>query len=415
MKTNFIIPSWKYWKDPIRAQPLTQMYLATILEEEGVETKITDLRDGPKDISKADIFFYTVASPDLKEVQGIVRDLREKYPDSKHVVGGPHPSIFPYSTKGFDAVVIGRGEESIKRIVQDFPNLDLQYSLEVKDSYPFPKRHFLPEEKIVQESLFKTDDIRSTTAQFSFGCIFDCSFCANYNRKDGMRRNDLEQISDEINYLKEEYGIEGLSLQDEIAIPLHPKEAVEFLEMMKTKDIKWRGQIRAMRDPYILGLAKESGLVELSFGLESVNENVLKLANKRINIGDVVKTLEACKNLDIKTRIYLLNGLPGEGEDIVDETKLWIVKNKPDLVLLSSFQPYPGSPIEQNPERYGIDWISKDYDKFNHLLCRFEDSEDDIANAVPYRFGPGKGLTRNQIANNLLKLQSFLRERGVNK
>ena len=27
MKINFIIPSWNYWKDPVRAQPLTQLYL----------------------------------------------------------------------------------------------------------------------------------------------------------------------------------------------------------------------------------------------------------------------------------------------------------------------------------------------------------------------------------------------------
>lgn len=415
MKTNFIIPSWSYWKEPTRAQPLTQMYLATILEEEGIETKITDLRDGPKDISKADIFFYTVASPDLKEVQGIVKDLRKKYPDSKHVAGGPHPSIFPFSTKGFDSIVIGRGEESIKEIVEDFPNLIEKYVIPPKKSYPFPKRHFLSENKIVQDSLFKTDDIRSTTAQFSFGCVFDCSFCANYNRKDGMRRNSLEQISDEIDYLKKEYGIEGLSLQDEIAIPLHNKEAKEFLEMMKTKDIKWRGQIRAMRDPYILGLAKESGLVELSFGLESINEYVLKLANKRIDIGDVTKTLEACKEHDIKTRLYLLNGLPGEKEGIVDETKAFITKYNPDLVLLSSFQPYPGCPIERNPEKYGIDWISTDYYKFNHLVCRFENSKDDVGNAVPYRFAHGKGLTRLEITSNLLELQSFLRGRGANK
>lgn len=417
IKANFVIPSWSYWKEPLRAQPLTQLYLATILEREGHNVTITDLRDGQKDISKADIYFYTVASPDLKEVQGIVKDLRIKYPKAKHVAGGPHPTIFP-DVEGFDAVVVGRGEEAVKHITsQTWPLQQLQkvykVPVDLKD-YPYPKRHFLPKDKIVNDNLFKTDNIRSTTAQFSFGCPYECGFCANYNRGP-IRRNSLKKISDEIDYLKTEYGIKGLSLQDEIAIPLDKKEAITFLELLKSKDIKWRGQIRALQDTSILRLAKESGLVELSFGLESVDEDVLKFMNKRINVSDVERTLQACKEYNIKTRLYLLNGLPGEKPSIVEQTKQFIDRTNPDLVLLSSFQPYPGCPIERNPEKYGIEWMSKEYDKFNHLVCRFEHSKDDVSYAVPYRFAPGKGMSRNQITSNLLNLQAYLRDRGVNK
>ena len=73
MKFNFVIPSWKYWKEPLRAQPLTSLYLATILENEGHKIVFTDFRDGVKELPDTDVHFYTVASPDFQEVKEIVK------------------------------------------------------------------------------------------------------------------------------------------------------------------------------------------------------------------------------------------------------------------------------------------------------------------------------------------------------
>ena len=414
VKANFIIPSWKYWAEPLIAQPLTQLYLATILENEGVDVEITDFRDGPKAVNKADIFLYTVASPDKVEVDNLVKQIKKKFPKSKHIAGGPHPTIVPYDNSEMDSIVLGRGEEALKKIIRTFPNIETAYNEDADGKYPFPKRHFLPDDKIINTHLFKTDEIRSTTAQFSFGCPNGCSFCANYTRGP-IKRNSLEDISDEIDYLKETYRVKGLSLQDEIVIPANRKDANDFLGLLKSKDIYWRGQTRALRNTSILKQAKESGLVELSIGMESVSQRVIDMAHKNIKVEDVESTLQACKDYGIKTRLYLLNGLPGEDKYTVPKTIGFIEKNKPDLVLLSSLQPYPGSPIEQNPEAYGIQNISKKYDEFNHLLCRFNDSKDDPARAVPYSFKPGKGLSRTKIIDNLLNLQSYLRGRGANK
>ena len=184
---------------------------------------------------------------------------------------------------------------------------------------------------------------------------------------------------------------------------------------MATKNIKWRGQTRALKDTSILKLAKQSGAIELSFGLESVNQEVINYTDKKIKISDIEETLQACQKYGIKTRLYLLNGLPGEEMSIVQETIDFIERNNPDIVLLSSLQPYPGSPIERNPEKYGIKWISNSYDKFNHIVCRDGNSKDNPENAVPYEFEKGKGLSRKQIIGNMLNLQSYLRGRGMNK
>lgn len=394
MKANIIIPSWSYWNEPLRPQPLTSLYLATILEDNGVDVEITDFRDGQKKVNKADYYLYTIASPDLKECQQIARNIRQVYPDSTHIAGGPHPTILPNETEGFDIVVSGRGEEFLYKLAKG------------NKSSPFPKRHFLPKEKIVNDSLFKTDKIRSTTAQFSFGCPYSCSFCANYSRGP-IRRNSLEDISSEIDYLKSEYDIQGLSLQDEIVFPFKKQEAEAFLDLLKEKKVYWRGQTRAMKDTSILKRAKESGLVELSFGLESVNQDVLDLTNKKIKVKDVERNLQVCRELGIKTRLYLINGLPREPDDIVQQTIDFIERNSPDIVLLSSLQPYPGSPISNDPQRYGIKWISHDYEKFSHI----RDSNKEIDKLVPFEYEDG--FSRERIVKNLKRLETYLIEKRI--
>lgn len=418
MKFNFIVTSWKYWEDPLRAQPLTQMYLATILENEGHIVEFIDFRDGPKTLPKADANFYTVASPDIEEVKQIIKDN-----PGIHIAGGPHVNIFPEESQQiFNIIVIGRGEELIKQIANDLergnykPVYRNSFNYSNKE-YPFPRRHFLPKEKIVT-SLFKTKDIPSTTVLFSHGCPFNCSFCANYNRGSITRRS-LDSIKAEIRYLKEKYHIKGLSLQDEICIPLNKKEAREFLEMMSEQNILWRGQIRAGVPEDIIALASGTGCVELSIGLESVDQKVLDYSNKQMKVKQVKETLLLCNKYGIKTRVYLLNGLPGEPKDIVEKTKKFIMKVKPDVVLLSTLQPYPGSDIYNHPEKYGIKYIDKDFSKYNHLRCRFSNSKDKLEEAVPFEYEKitpfGKSFTREQIINNLKELQQFLRKEGLNK
>jgi radical SAM superfamily enzyme YgiQ (UPF0313 family) len=335
-----------------------------------------------------------------------------------NIAGGPHVNIFPQQSLGiFDAISVGKGEESIKKIANDIEfgkfKMGKIYNMEAGGEYPFPRRDFLPKEKVVT-SLFKTENIPSTTVLFAHGCPFLCTFCANYNRG-SLKRRSLEQVSEEIDYLKQEYDIRGLSLQDEICFPYRDNEAFEFIDLLRRKNVVWRGQTRAGVKDAIIAHAGRSGCLELSIGLESVDQEVLNLARKGIKVEDARDTLERCHKYGIKTRLYLLNGLPGEPSDIVERTKKFINEVKPDVVLLSTLQPYPGSDIYEHPERYGIEWIDRDYSKYNHLRCRFKDSKDKVEDAVPFKYAEGRGPSRQKIMDNLVELQGFLRDRELNK
>ena len=70
----------------------------------------------------------------------------------------------------------------------------------------------------------------------------------------------------------------------------------------------------------------------------------------------------------------LIFGL-GEPRNIVEKTIKFIDEHKPDYVSLSGFCPFPGSPIYNSPEKFGIKKIDKNWDNHAHLLYRFSNEE----------------------------------------
>lgn len=86
---------------------------------------------------------------------------------------------------------------------------------------------------------------------------------------------------EEIKYLKETYAIQAILLKDEIAI--NPKKELfqNQMEALGESNIMWRGQTTSIASYDQLKLAKETGCVELSVGVETIDENVMNIINKQ--------------------------------------------------------------------------------------------------------------------------------------
>jgi len=431
MKTTFVIPSMRYWSQPTKQQPLTNLYLMTIIDRVFEDTsRLCDLRgaDDPLkvEIPDSDLYLYSVNSPDFAEVKQIIKKLRKERPRSKHIGGGAHINIFPEeSIKLFDSIVLGDGEESIIQLVQDHQigNLNSCYKVPRKDEkkYPFPRRDYLDDKLIVNPDFFKLfPGISATSTLFSKGCPFKCSFCANYRSRTPIRRSD-EQITKELDYLKSLYSIDGISMMDEICIPLVEKEALSYLEVMGQSGLKWKGQVRSGVPLDMLKRANQAGCLELSFGVESASQAVVNLNKKRIKLDEVKRTIHNCHEAGIKAFINLINGLPGESSNIVEETKRFVTESDPDLVALFSFCPYPGSEIYDKPLDYGIrpDSINRDFSTYVHHVRSSKNTKDDLDHILPFEYLPqgplGRTLNRKQITANLVELQQFILEHNLNR
>ena len=261
------------------------------------------------------------------------------------------------------------------------------------------------------------ENLIGTTVIFSRGCPYFCHFCAIRQARDdfpGIRFYKPGRIEAEIEYLKKEYGIQALVLQDEIGIPLRKDISIAHLNTIGKTNITWRGQCRI--DGITPGIAKlmhDSGCIAMGMGVESVNQISLDIINKHISVEQSKRTIALLKENDIEVRVYMIIGLPGEPENIVDLTWNFIEEVDPDLVVLSLFTIRPGTEIFRHPERFGIKKINTDWSKTMHMASRYDNEEPTLTFEYNKETPWGKSIPPQQIIKNYLELQQRLKEKGI--
>ncbi len=425
-----VVPSWAYWKDPLKLQPLWEMYYATFLQDRisGLTVELADLRvagegGGVASLPEHDVYFYWVMkSADALEVYDVVRALKAKYPKSLHFGGGNHVDrCTDEASAVFDVAFVGTAEELLVRAFGDLGTDRLQSVYRSVERFPFSdyghaRREYLPAERIVNDQHFSQyGGLPGTGVYFSRGCSFGCRFCV-YNNPSKFEYRKPEQITAEIEYLKRTYGVEGVNLRDEVCVPVNPKTGLPYLEAIGKGGVSWRGQTVTIASEELVKQAADSGCKELALGLENVeSDDVLRIINKPSkSVAANRQFIELLKKYGIRVKVCLIFGLPGETGAVVDRTIRFLEEVQPDYVAVSGFDPVPGSPIYENAEAYGIQWIDTDLSKHAHLVYRFGDDEDvglpfEYADNTPW----GRGRRRHEIVADIRTIQGYLRDRGM--
>jgi radical SAM superfamily enzyme YgiQ (UPF0313 family) len=436
MHIGFILPSSDYLFDPFRGDPHAHLQILTVLEDayaDQVKLSLVDLRGVQRQFAKyripqCDVYLYSVYTLDFNEQKEIVHTLRERYPNAKHIAGGPHVAFFrEVSLTVFDALIIGDGEDTVVSAIADImQNKGKSVYCQTKpvdiNAYPYPKRKWLPEGTVARKGLLNLrrqkgyEQLMSTTVIFSRGCPFSCAFCAMPQIKGmnpGVRYRAPHHIEAEIEYLKRVYHMEAISLLDEIGLPPQRQAAIAHLEAIGRTGIIWRAQCRVDGiTPEIAELLKASGCVTMCLGVESVSQKSLDLINKKIQIDRARQSIQLLKKNGIECRVYMILGLPGEPEDIVEKTWDFVKETDPELVYLSLLTLRPGTEMYNNHKKYGIRSVSSDWNKTMHLHGRYEFERPTLT--FEYKDAPawGNPLDNETIVNNYLELQSRIKENG---
>ena len=427
----FVIAGGRDNFNPFQNPPLCELHLLTLLEEQfgdKVELSMIDLRGIEMKyisyyIPEKDIYMYSLYTPEWVETISALNTIKGLFPKSTHIGGGPHINIFPEECGNmFDSIVLGEGEMSIVNIINDY--IDLKVKPIYRQSgdidinrYSHPLRKYLPKAAVIEKGHLHGEysDMPGTAVLFSRGCPFKCHFCANLTFGN-VRFRTPELIKKEIEYLKKEYQIEALSLKDDNGIPISVKDAEPLLTALGECGIKWRGQSRANGiKPEMVKLAAEAGCKEIGIGLESISKNALKLVHKGLNLDKAREYMDLLQNHGIGVRLHFIIGLPGEPEDVIDQTISFLENVSPVSVLASILCPLPGSAIYKTPEKYGVKILSRDWSKYRVAFGRFED--EDLPKVMEYEeMTPwGKSMPWHQIQKNYDELQTYLRERNFNQ
>ncbi|MDG2308182.1 MAG: lipid biosynthesis B12-binding/radical SAM protein [Candidatus Binatia bacterium] len=179
------------------------------------------------------------------------------------------------------------------------------------------------------------------------GCMFECVFCS-YPLIEGskVRMRTAEIVVDEIQQMREEFGVRHLFFVDNIFnLPMrHAKNICEEI-IRRELDVEWSGYLNPkFIDEELCQLMARSGCKAIEFGTDAGSATMIESLKKEFDIGDLRRTSKLCHDHNLKFCHSLIFGGPGENKQTVNETLQLMDELQPTAVIaMTGIRILPGT------------------------------------------------------------------------
>lgn len=402
----------------INTFPMGLGYIAAVLRKEGVDVEIYNqdkfhypddhlreyLDENKFDVVGVGIIAGYYQYRKLLKLSDAINSSRNR---PFYIIGGhgpsPEPEFFLKRTQA-DITVMGEGEITIVELLnaiaghqplksvrgiafRDGEKVAVnprQMQIEDIDMIPFPAY-----------DLFPIDFYRlrrpphTTNGDFVMdmisgrGCSFKCNFC--YRMDKDFRPRSSESLIEEIKLLKQKYGITYIVFQDELLMS-SVKRTMSLCEAFIKADlnIKWNcnGRLNFAK-PELLKLMKKAGCVFISYGIEAMDNQVLKNMRKSLTTEQIIKGIEATLNVGISPGYNIIFGNIGDSKETLDKGVEFLLKydDGAQMRTIRPVTPYPGTPLYDHAIEKGLIKDCEDFYENKHinsdlLAVNFTDMSD---------------------------------------
>ncbi|MDD5594685.1 MAG: radical SAM protein [Candidatus Omnitrophica bacterium] len=305
-----------------------------------------------------------------------------------HLVS-PEPEYFLKKTKA-DVLVIGEGEETIIELLDAvkmkrslsgvkgiaYMNADnciqtpRRSTIQEINKIPFPAWDLFPMDNYTLTPY--PHMLRGEKSMFVLtarGCPFQCNFC--YRMDKGYRPRKAEGIVEEVRILKKNYNVSYVAFLDELFMG-SIKRTTELCEsFIKAKlNIKWfcSGRLNYAK-PEVLRLMKEAGCVFISYGIESLDDNMLKIMHKVLTVKQIAEGVENTIKEGISPGFNIIFGNIGETVETLQKGVEFLLKydDHAQLRTIRPVTPYPGSPLYYYAIKQGLLKGIEDFYENKHI------------------------------------------------
>lgn len=419
MKIALIKPPARGLKDQLAYPPLGLLYLASNLKGKH-DIKIYNMEDINEPIDyDHDLYGISVHSVSSAKAAGDLTKQIKKHTKVPVAWGGAFPTSMPgYGLAyGADFVLKGEGEKEFSRLVNNLK----QYKKRIAegdriiscgiitnlDTLQPPARHLLPKEQIRHEGRVHHTNKPSTTIFITRGCPWECYFCQRPLETRKWRCRSVPNAVKEIQQVQQDYDIDWFRFPDD-NLTLNKKWFMELCDALRPLDIQWTCLSRADGlTEEMLVKAKEAGLQEVFFGIESGSAWLLQQMNKKTTPQVNTNAIKLCRKVGVKSCAYMMFGFPGENDKTVEETKQWLLEAKPDKSRISTFIPIPMTKVWNEPELFRVT-IKRNYEDYWYF--------DDPESGQLFKFGLNYDYIGNdkmyELRDNILQ---FYKDQGYLK
>ena len=332
----------------------------------------------PKIVAFASMFQQTNANIAL------ARRLKKEPNPPIIVVGGANcmgdlgAALIEY-VEAYDYVFIGEADEIFadvcERLLKEgsIPPEELPYGVMSRRS-PQPKTPMHRVTKNVEDlpipdfdDFFRTYQILFPEEQHvhfmvegSRGCWWGrnkpCTFCGLNGPARNYREKTTERLADEIQTLAERYPNAKICVfTDSILSHTQMKELPAALKA-RNVHLKYFSEIKANITEEDVRALSEAGFIQLQPGIESLQDDVLKIMNKGCRAIRQIETLKSCRTYNMQVAWNLLCGFPAEKEEYFAEMAKLIPKvmhlPSPNQLIHIVYQRY--GEYTDHPDKYGL-------------------------------------------------------------
>jgi len=372
-------------------------------------------------IEQALVIGFSAYTVNFYSALSVAKKIKEMFPKKIICFGGPHVTALPIETikenNFIDFVICGEAEKVIIDVINDLKNGKtieqlngvvsktntniIKHEILDLESLPYPAWEDFDLSKFPGYRPHKTKlELPINTSR---GCPFRCVFCA-HNFGKGKRRRSPESVIEEMQYMVETFGAESFVFTDDTFI-LNIKQSKKLFNLMietgLSKKVKWscEGRVDLIEDG-LFELMKEAGCYEMFFGLESGDDEILRICKKNTTVEQIKKAVSSAKKAGLLTYGSFIIGLPGDTiETVMKSIKLGI-----ELDMYSTTfpiaTPLPGSELRDMAIRneYGMRLLTNDWSLYGKQEAKTLESDNLSLNErkklqeIAYKAIPKKSL-----------------------
>jgi radical SAM superfamily enzyme YgiQ (UPF0313 family) len=344
-------------------------HIATIAKLAGWQVKIRDLRLGEdfeeacRDAARRGGILAMPTFIDSFPVNvRVMERVRQLNPEITTLIGGALVSSIPVpliKKLQPDYTILGEGEATLLELLDHieaggspagageihglglFFNNNVHFTAKRRqlmdlDVLPIPDLFLFPS---VQQNA-AIPELGITTAR---GCYGRCTFCFLNMHK--LSYKSPERFEKEVADMVAKHAIKYFYVND-LTFTSDLERTYKICDVLARFNLTWTCSTRVEQiQPELLAYMKKSGCRDIWYGVESVDQTVLDLANKATKVAEIEYAVAETVKAGIKVAANLIVGLPGESEASLAKMMAFCRKSEVIPISIKYLTPFPGTKI----------------------------------------------------------------------
>lgn len=316
---------------------------------------------------ESDILMISTMTMNFPKALVLIREVKKRNNNITVLLGGIHPTIMGERLlelhSEIDYLCIGEGESMIVEFLHNFSTdalFDVQNLCYRKNGKIFSNPIRPPEDLATLPAFpwhFSRRESKSTSGNSHFwvtasrGCPYNCTYCCNgiYLKlygKNYIRFRPIEQIIEELKYLKERYSPSLFYFGDEMILS-DPKYTEALFAKLKEEIAVPYGLMARVEHitSELVEHLKETGCQYVAMGVECGDEQFRRKHLNRVHSNEQIeKAFTLLKKANIFRSSFNIIGYPFDNDDELIEKTVQLNKQlKPDYAYFTIFYPFPGT------------------------------------------------------------------------